>query len=142
MEPWAPRHTCVTGLDRLDDWSVRRWRIVKDGPFDAARFAAGVALAHSALPRPARAPGRPGLAFLIEHQGNGDYVVLGWWDRENELPLRVFVRAGAAWRPAEGSESICVWDLEVLARERAAYVRTILGPEGADPDAWMRDPAA
>ncbi|HZE88141.1 MAG TPA: hypothetical protein VE404_01270 [Verrucomicrobiae bacterium] len=72
-------------------------------------------------------PGRPGLAFAIAHQGRGaNYVVVCWWDRENELPTRVFVEESGRWRPAEGSESICVWDLQVLWFERETYVATLL----------------
>ena len=37
------------------------------------------------------------------------------------------------YRPAQGDESVCVWDLEVIARERAAYVDTWLA--GAAPAA-------
>jgi hypothetical protein len=61
--------------------------------------------------------------------------VLGWWDRDNELPLRVFVRDtadGEGWRAARGSESVCVWDLQVIWAEREAYVATVMG---ADADA-------
>ena len=31
----------------------------------------------------------------------------------------------------------CVWDLEILWHERNAYVRTILSPEGASPEAYL-----
>lgn len=74
----------------------------------------------------------------MEHRGAGaDYVVLGWWDRENELPTRVVVREHASeapWRPARASESFCVWDLQVIGFERDAYVSTVLAPD-AGPDA-------
>jgi hypothetical protein len=119
------------GLERHGDWRVKRYGILHGGrPLDRGRFAEGVALALAALPEVAVSAVRPGVALLISHQGRtGDYVVLGWWDNENELPLRVFVRDGATerWRPAEGSESVCVWDLEILWLERNAYVQTVLG---------------
>ena len=74
------------------------------------------------------------MGFVIEHQAIGiDYLVLAWWDRENELPLRIFVRerdAQAAWRTARGGESVCVWDLEVIGAERDAYIATVL--DGGD----------
>jgi len=61
------------------------------------------------------------------------YTVLCWWDRENELPIRVWVaeQDGGApvWRTARDSESVCVWDLEVIWEERQAYVETVLGGE-------------
>jgi hypothetical protein len=87
-----------------------------------------VSLALESFPKVAVTPRRPGVALLIRHQGRtADYVVLGWWDNENELPLRVFVRdPRTGWRPARGSESVCVWDLEVLWAERNAYVAAVL----------------
>ena len=137
--PFEPRTTTRQGLVATAGWRLKHWRIVYgDGPFDDARFAAGRAMAMAALPRPAVTDERPGVGFLIEHQGNAtDYVVLGWWDRQNELPLRVFVRDGE-WRPARDSESVCVWDLEVIWREREAYVTRVLRPEGPDLAAYLR----
>ena len=94
---------------------------------DAARFEGAIPLVCDELPDPAVEPHRPGIAVLILHQGRtGDYAVLGWWDNENELPLRVFVREGDGWRPARGGESICVWDMEVLWAERNDYVTRVL----------------
>jgi len=88
------------------------------------------------LPDPAEAEGRPGVGWVILHLGRDvDYLVLGWWDRENELPVRIWVREGGnPWRVARGPESFCVWDLEVMAHERDAYVRHVLrlGPSGVD----------
>lgn len=92
-------------------------------------------MARALLPQPPSTPARPGIAFAIAHHGKtADYAVLAWWDRENELPIRVFVRppsAGARWRPARESESVCVWDLEIIWEEREAYVETMLAKNGA-----------
>jgi hypothetical protein len=94
-----------------------------------------------ALPEPDPAAGRPGLGILIAHQGlTGDYTVLAWWDSENELPIRVWVRrdgeSDRGWRPAQGGESVCVWDLEILAAERDAWVDTMMSSAGPDPAAY------
>jgi hypothetical protein len=119
------------GLARHHDWRVKQYGIVYGrGPFDEVRFRDGIALALAALPEVAETAVRPGVALLIRHQGRAaDYVVLAWWDNENELPLRVFVRdqSTGRWRPAEGGESVCVWDLEILWAERNAYVKSVLG---------------
>src|SRR5687767_2888905 len=118
VQPYSPRP--ITPLDtiRSGDWALKAYAIVYGGgAFAASRFDDGRHMALASLPEPAVAAGRPGVGFIIEHQGrNVDYLVLGWWDRENELPLRVFVRDasdGEGWRPARGSESVCVWDLQV-----------------------------
>ena len=66
-------------------------------------------------------------------------MVLAWWDRENELPVRVFVKpkGEAEFRAARGSESFCVWDLRVIAAERGAYVNTVLAAHGPDVEGYL-----
>ena len=140
MQPYAPRPILPLGLRIHGDWQLKRYAIVYgDGPHDPQRFEPAHALALRELPQPAVAAGRPGAAIVIEHQGRGvDYLVLAWWDRENELPLRVFVcDAGQSWRPNRTSESVCVWDLEVLCAERDAYVRTVLGTPPQTVEAYL-----
>lgn len=140
MQPYAPRPIQPLGVMAHGGWQVKRYAIVfGDGPHDPARFQPARELAFRELPDAAVAPGRPGAAILIEHQGRGvDYLVLAWWDHENELPLRVFVRdAQQDWRPNRPSESICVWDLEVLWAERNAYVRTVLGTPAQPVSAYL-----
>ena len=138
MKPYTPR--LITRQETLsaDGWDLKRYSIrLPDSAIDQARFEEARRLALAALPAPSRTPQRLGVGFLVEHQGDGvDYCVLGWWDRENELPIRVFVsEPGASWRAARGSESVCVWDLEVIAAERAAYVATALSRNATDPRA-------
>ncbi len=135
MEPFEPRPTSFHGLRSAGGWQLKLYSIRHGaGPVDWDFFAPGIALAEAALPQPAAAEGRPGVGFLIVHQGRtGNYVVLGWWDRENELPLRIFVHPGVPggiWRRNEGSESICVWDLEIIWAERGFYVETMLVSTG------------
>jgi hypothetical protein len=134
MRPYAPRPIRFDGLRTPGAWRVKTYVLtLPDEPFDRSRFADGERRALAELPAETSAA-RPGLALLVLHQGRGaDYAVLGWWDRENELPLRVWVRPHdePAWRPARGGESLCVWDLQVLWHEREAYVATVL----ADGDA-------
>lgn len=137
--PFAPRPTVCDGVADHRGWRVRRWYIrLAELEADRDRFAPAVKKALAALPSPAVAPGRPGLAFLIEHQGRGaDYVVLGWWSGGNELPLRLWVRDGDDWRKARGEESVCVWDLDIIRREREHYVRHILAdPANAAFERW------
>ncbi|HEU0300932.1 MAG TPA: hypothetical protein VFR37_15830 [Longimicrobium sp.] len=138
MHPYASRPIRFHGVREHRGWRIKVYSIVYDahGP-DWGRFREGRELAMEALPEPEGEEGRPGVGFAIAHQGrNADYFVLGWWDRENELPLRIFVREGGeGWRPAQGSESICVWDLQVLWFEREAYVATLMNLACADPAA-------
>jgi hypothetical protein len=131
MYPYEPRPIRFHGLRDVDAWRLKRYSIVYGGgAVDWAAFEPAHALIDAALPRPAVTAARPGVGFVIAHQGRTAlYCVLGWWDNENELPLRVFVRAledDVSWRPARESESVCVWDLQVISFEREVYVATLL----------------
>jgi hypothetical protein len=147
MQPFSPRPTLLLDPIVREGWRLKQYSIVfGDSAFNRLRFDSGLTAALAELPAPAIAPDRPGVGFVILHQGRDiDYIVLAWWDRENELPLRVFVRervAGKPWRPARGSESVCVWDLQVLAAERDAYVETVMGGGVDGVDAYLARSAA
>jgi hypothetical protein len=137
MRPFSPRPTRFLRVQEHQGWRIKLYAISLDeAPLLVTDFAPGLALALESLPSPALTALRPGLGFCVLHRGRGaDYAVLGWWDRENELPVRVLVRPHdePVWRAARGSESFCVWDLEVVAFERDAYVKTVLArpPLGA-----------
>lgn len=141
---FAPRPIAFGGVTHHRSYRVKRYSIVAPGQtLDPARFREGEALALGVLPVPACTAERPGLALLIAHQGaSADYMVLGWWDRRNELPIRVWVRAPGReahrWTPARDSESVCVWDLSVVWFERQAFVAAMLAPTGPDPDGYLR----
>ena len=98
-----------------------------EASLDRERFEPGVAALLERLPAPDWSHGRPGAGVLILHQGKAeDYLVMGWWDRQNELPLEVWIRYDDGWAPARDHESACVWDLAILAFERDAWVATML----------------
>jgi hypothetical protein len=128
-------------MRETNGWRLKVYSVSYDGsPPDWSVFDPSLAMADAALPVPAKAPGRPGVGFVIAHSGRGMwYTVLCWWDRENELPIRVWVaeRNGAApvWRAAGESESVCVWDLEIIWQERQAYVETLMSRAARDPEA-------
>lgn len=137
MQRYEPRAIRFHGVHETDGWRLKRYSITY-GPdaLDWRAFEPATALAERTLPRPAVTSQRPGLGFVIAHRGRTAlYCVLAWWDNENELPVRVFVREldeGAAWRAARGAESFCVWDLQVIGFEREAYVATVLAGSRSD----------
>lgn len=146
MIPYTPRRIRFHGVRQAGDWQLKLYSVTVDGsPPEWRVFEPAVNLATDGLPSPAKAPGRPGLGFLIAHAGRGAwYTVLCWWDRENELPIRVWVAdqdsEAPRWRPARDSESVCVWDLEIIWHEREAWVRTLLAGDAAvDADARYLD---
>lgn len=141
-DPYRDRPSAFVGVRECGPWRLKVHDIAHPGGrVEAREFEQGVELALSALPAPALHAGRPGVGFLVRHQGTGvAYVVLCWWGRENELPIRVFVReegSAEGWRATRGDESVCVWDLEVIWREREAYVTHVLTGGRGDVGAYL-----
>lgn len=126
-----------------EGWRLKVYDITCPGEsLDAPAFAAAIPTALDALPVPAVTASRPGLGFVIRNQGAAwVYIVLGWWDCENELPLRIWSRPrrnGGVWGPARASQSICVWDAQVVDFERNAYVEHVLArAHQPDLDAYL-----
>ena len=135
---YKPRLCAYLGESRVRGYRLKTYSIVpKKVRFELNRFEPAIQLATGALPQPAVTPSRPGVGLLIFHQGaTGDYIVMSWWDNENEMPTRVFVRESNTWRSAAESESFCVWDLKVMWHEREAYVQTLLA--GLGPAEYMK----
>src|SRR5262245_9437663 len=124
-EPYSPRPIRFLDVLEHDGWRLKVYAITY-GPAALQRELYDEALrdAMSNLPRPAVSQNRPGVGFVICHQGRGwHYLVVSWWDNENELLQRVYVRPtdapqGTRFHAASGGESACVWDLQVIWFER------------------------
>jgi len=142
-EPYRVRPIRFEGVRGVAGWRLKLYSITYGPePVDWPCYEDGLELAREALPQPPIQADRPGVGFVIAHQGRGGhYLVLNWWANENEYFNRVFVRPRAGdqpWRQASGGESACVWDLQVIWFEREAYVETVLSPPaGPDVEAYL-----
>jgi len=133
-------------------WRLKPYTITLPGEtLDEGTYERGMRVALGALPAPAAAVRRPGVGFVIRHQGldprggRVHYLVLCWWDNANELFVETFIHGadtGREWVNGQGRGSVCVWDLEVIGHEREAYVRHVLGAGGSDVDAYLADTMA
>lgn len=132
-EPYRDRPIERHGVRDIAGWRLKLYSIRYGAqPIDLASFEDGMALMARDLPQPPRTATRPGVGFVILHRGRGmSYVVAATWGNENELRIRVAVRGAdePGWRPARDDESFCVWDLQVMAAEREAYVRRVMTTE-------------
>lgn len=130
MTPFSPRPIEFLGIGDHFGYRFKLYSVVMPGrSFSLEDAKVGYELALAELPSPAITHQRPGVGFCIFHWGNGaDYVVLCWWDNENELPISIWIRREGEqeFRPAQKSESFCVWDLQIISFERDAYVQTFL----------------
>lgn len=145
QECFVDRAVLRGGIVEHNDWRLKQYDISFDGAaFPEIDFRAGVSLALRELQHPAVTRNRPGVGFLIRHAGKeAHYVVLGWWDNQNELLTRIMVRelsSRAPWHDASGGFSFCVWDLKVMWHERNAFVKHVLSPPFApDIQGYLRD---
>lgn len=65
-------------------------------------------------------------AFVIFHKGAGiNYLVLAWWDNGNELFTSVSAYVEGQWVTNPREHSFCLYDMEVMWRERTIYIETI-----------------
>ncbi len=134
--PFEPRPIRAEPVIELRGHRLKPYTVTLPGEtLDEGVYAEGTRLAADALPEPVAARTRPGLGFLIRHQGldvGGDrvhYLVLCWWDNTNELFTRTFIRGastGHAWTDAAGRGAPCVWDLQIIWHERNAFIRHML----------------
>ncbi len=127
------------GVEEVAGNKLKVYSILYKGKsFNPELLTEALNVAADTLPEPNIEKGRPGVGFMILHQGNGaDYLVLSWWDKGNELPTRIFVYENG-WRRGKDDESFCVWDLELIWKEREAYVATMLsGLEKADIERYL-----
>lgn len=137
---YAPRAVRVLPAIALEGWKFKPYRVIgREATGDAPLDKGALEAIFAELPDEAKAPGRPGLGFIIEHLATPlDYIVLCWWQNNNEMITRIFVReAGGAWRPTDGGESFCVWDLDIMWFERNAFIRTMLSMPEHDPGAYL-----
>ena len=131
--PFTPRPIQFARQIEHDGWRLKRYDIhLESEPIDEAVFDSGLERALTLLPSPPMTERRPGVGFVICHQGaDSHYIVLNWWDNENELfqHIRIRARPDGQWGPGEGRGSFCVWDTQVIWHEREAYVRHVLTRE-------------
>ncbi|MEL7086335.1 MAG: hypothetical protein AAGE92_08090 [Cyanobacteria bacterium P01_G01_bin.4] len=77
-------------------------------------------------------------AFVVFHDGtNAGYLVLAWWENDNELFTSVSVRESSSWVVDSDKYSFCLWDLEILWAERNIYIETMYSGS-TDLDAYRR----
>jgi hypothetical protein len=63
-------------------------------------------------------------AFAIVHVGSSNhYLALCHWGNDNELFVRVAVKESGGWVEQPSKYSFCLWDMEVMWRERTSYIK-------------------
>jgi hypothetical protein len=136
----------LMGVEEFDDQLTKVYAIEAPGrTVTPGNSEQTLRLARQQL-RTDRATGSLGLGCVILHAGgDGDYVLVhswveGYMSRLGDLHRADGRRASAA--PASAGLAPCVWEAEVLAHERVAFIRHVLagsGPLQQRLDAWSAD---
>lgn len=104
--------------------------------------AAARATAAAALPQPARDHGSHGAGFLVVHDGAvACWSLLFWWSDHILLRQRLFrstADAPGELTPVTDGLVACVYELQVIAWEREAWLRHVLTGPG-DIQAYLAD---
>lgn len=126
---------------RLDDgWLVKPYVVTAARvPWNDDQVAAARTVAERQLGFD-RALGGVGLAVAVLHLGlDGVYLIVQSWVADYQSRLAIFTGVEADdLRPAPTGLGPCVWEQEVLAHERQAYVTHILGAD-VDTTGWLDD---
>jgi hypothetical protein len=143
IRPYRDRHISYLNLANIFGWRLKLYGVsVSEFGVSMNAQAAVVHLAERILPVPPLWPTKPdqetpsfearyGVGFGIAHEAaDGLYALISWWVGENMLQHHVYY--AETGKPedfksiAETGVIACVWEMQVMAFERNAWVRDVL----------------
>lgn len=143
LEPYRDRTIRPLGVRAVDGWRLKLYSISPTGRVvHLPLYEDGFVVATRVLPQPPETQRRAGVGFVTLHEARGvHYLLLSWWDRESELFSRLMVRGAEEddlWVWAQGHETAGVWELQVIAFERKAWIDAVLSrPLAPDVDGYL-----
>jgi hypothetical protein len=139
---YQPRPVRAVGILEVAGWRLKQYVMTvtpEDVP-DPRLLIAAAAMAAAALPA---AVATHGVGFLLAHQARpACFVLLDWWQDGYDLKQRYYT--SSLDHPDDlvedsGDAVGCVWELEVLLHERAAWIDHVLNGEVDDFQAYLQD---
>ena len=139
---YQPRHVRALGILEVTGWRLKQYvmTVTPDDVPDPRLLSAAGAIAAAALPA---ATATHGVGFLLAHQARpACFVLLDWWHCGYDLIQRYYTS------PLDNPDELvelssgavgCVWELEVLLHERAAWIDHVLNSEADDFQAYLHD---
>lgn len=142
-EEYRPRRIRFLELWEPALWAIKVYGITR-GELPSRRLvAAAKRAAEERLSTTAAEQTHYGVGFLGIHAGKtANFVFVDWWADQNELHHHVYISALDAPELLEYKTptgvSACVWDLQVIAHEREAWVQHVLSsPEQPDFQGYL-----
>jgi hypothetical protein len=138
----VPRPVVFYGAEELSGWPVKVYGMTATAPearpelLNAAREKASEVLAGTSREEDA------GAAFLIAHDARpACFVLVHWWQGVDlfQRYFRAPLERPAGLEPVKSGQIGCVWELELVAFEREAWVRHAFGATEPDVAAYLVD---
>lgn len=141
----APRSLRTLPSVEFADWRLKVYGLCAEGAALGPELVDAAASAASRiLPQPGYAPPqRYGIGFVIVHAAPAsDTVLVGWWGLDNELFLRCLTAPHAqpeklSQRSNMDGPVADVWSLDLLAHERDAWLKHVVGADSPDFDGYL-----
>jgi len=146
-EPYAPRRMAFMEQWREDGLAVKAYAIQRNPDPSVPLLSAEVATAArktamTAVQEATSDPRATGLGFCIIHVGEeAVWLLVDWWISGGILCQRMYsapLERPEQFQPVQGPFIACVWELEVTAHERGAWMRHVLR-DTPDVSAYMAD---
>lgn len=130
---YEPRQIDFSGLTIIGDWSIKVYTITLNEHFSSPKIQNTVMNSLDILLRKPKASVLPvhHNAFLIMHEAReGVWVLFSWWTGgemlETEVRFVSFEQPTLLKPTPHDGHLICVWELEVVQHERAAWINYVL----------------
>src|SRR5450759_4402631 len=135
-----PRPVRAVGILEVAGWRLKQYvmTVTPENVPEPRLLSDNAAMAAAALPA---ATATHGVGFLLAHQARpACFVLLDWWQDGYDLKQRYYT--SPLDHPAElvelsGDAVGCVWELEVLLHQRAAWIDHVLNSEADDFQAYL-----
>lgn len=145
-QPYRERRIQPLGVRPVGPLRMKVYRISSSGlpPSDALLSAAYQAV-EERVRSSADRTNHHGVGFVGIHEGTtGSFVFIDWWADENELHHHVYTaelhQPSTLKYATPSGLSACVWDLNLIAHERDAWVSHVLAkPRGPDLEGYLED---
>jgi hypothetical protein len=139
---YQPRHVQAVGILEVAGWRLKQYvmTVAPENAPDPRLLNVAAEMAAATLPA---ASTTHAVGFLLAHQARpACFVLFDWWKDGYDLKQRYY--SSPLDQPEElvelsGDSVGCVWELEVLLHERAAWIDHVLDSEPDDFHAYLRD---
>ena len=141
FETYKPRIIDFRELVRVDDWRVKVYTITKEKRFSSFGTLECIKMELPRMLQVAQYSNLPTykIAFLMVHEAReGVLILLTWWTGGEMVESKIFFSDYATPNkiepsPFKNKALVCIWELEVFAHERKAWIEHVLS-KAKNPD--------